>query len=188
MLMNNPNGADLNALAVEAANGDRDAIRRFWDAFKPIAVSVARQANVPGYAAEDLVSEAGITVCERIRFYDPNRGSAVSFLKKAIRNRFTSLTREQLRPKRMILHNAAALSDAPDASLASGRLGCGIENGVCLRDLMERFGTAIQQEIINRLARGEQRPEIAAALGIAPEQVRREIDVFRGRIKNFVGV
>jgi len=102
--VNEPDGAELEALLSRCAAGDRSALEILYTRVAPILLAVLMRILRRRDAAEDALQDVFVSVWQRARQFDPIRGRALAWLVSMARYRAIDMQRSA--------RAAVALSDA----------------------------------------------------------------------------
>lgn len=192
---------DNEVLACQAQAGNREALAQLWEAVRPLLYGLAYSFYIHcgadvcarhGVTLEDLRQECYFAFLNAVRAYQPEKGyKLTTYLSHASKNRFRACMgirgthRNALDYAGSMNVPAAADSDTESGDLIPDEKAAAMLEAVDVRD-EQRFYSAIleaacaslpflQREILKRVYRDKlTRPQIAQALHIAPEAVRRE--------------
>ena len=92
-LMNEPDGAELEALLARCAAGDRSALETLYVRVAPLLLAVLVRMLKRRDAAEDALQDVFVSVWQRARQFDPIRGRALAWLVSMARYRAIDLQR-----------------------------------------------------------------------------------------------
>lgn len=199
-------------LALNVQDGNRAALTELWGAVRPLLFSLAwkfyirqgkQRCSSHGVTLEDLQQESFFALCDAVQAYRPEKGyQLTTYLSRATENRFKACM--GIQGKADALNHADRL-ERPMPGNEEQR-----EQGDTLPDeqaqaALEAVDDASQQEQLQavlgealealpapqgdvlrlRFACRKTRPETAQALGISPQDVRREearaLQLLRGK-------
>jgi RNA polymerase sigma-70 factor (ECF subfamily) len=175
-------GADeLSPLMARIAAGDRDALRRLYDATSAKLFGVCLRILSDRQESEDALQEVYLTIWRRADRFDPGRASVMAWISTIARNRAI----DRLRARGPLAHADPAdgleiLDGAPDAeALAiaaddSGRLHD------CLSQLDERTAAAIRTAFFEGVTSEALARRMGAPLGTVKSWIRRGLARLKG--------
>jgi len=178
--VNEPDGAELEALLSRCAAGDRSALEILYTRVAPILLAVLMRILRRRDAAEDALQDVFVSVWQRARQFDPIRGRALAWLVSMARYRAIDMQRAA-RP-------AVALSDASalEPQLQSeGPLDAGemLGTGALLLRCLEQIAAPQRRCLMLAYHEGLTHSEIARAvnepLGTVKSWVRRSLVALR---------
>ena len=178
--VNEPDGAELEALLSRCAAGDRSALEILYTRVAPILLAVLMRILRRRDAAEDALQDVFVSVWQRARQFDPIRGRALAWLVSMARYRAIDMQRAA-RP-------AVALSDASalEPQLQSeGPLDAGemLGTGALLLRCLEQIAAPQRHCLMLAYHEGLTHSEIARAvnepLGTVKSWVRRSLLALR---------
>lgn len=76
------------------------------EAYRPLALAIAREYYFPGADEEDVRQEAMIALTEALRTYRPERGTFAPFARAVLHRRLTSALKASRRKKHLVLTEA----------------------------------------------------------------------------------
>lgn len=178
--VNEPDGAELEALLSRCAAGDRSALEILYTRVAPILLAVLMRILRRRDAAEDALQDVFVSVWQRARQFDPIRGRALAWLVSMARYRAIDMQRSA-RPA-VALNDASALepqlqSEGPlDASEMLGA-------GALLLRCLEQIAAPQRHCLMLAYHEGLTHSEIARAvnepLGTVKSWVRRSLLALR---------
>ncbi|HEU5001949.1 MAG TPA: sigma-70 family RNA polymerase sigma factor [Actinomycetota bacterium] len=83
------------SLLRKVANGDEAAFAELYDRYAPSAFGLACKICNNRALAEDVVQEAFVSIWQRAARFDPERGSAASYLMAAVHNKAVDAVRHE---------------------------------------------------------------------------------------------
>jgi len=178
--VNEPDGAELEALLSRCAAGDRAALEILYTRVAPILLAVLMRILRRRDAAEDALQDVFVSVWQRAHQFDPIRGRALAWLVSMARYRAIDMQRAA-RP-------AVALSDASalEPQLQSeGPLDAGemLGTGALLLRCLEQIAAPQRRCLMLAYHEGLTHSEIARAvnepLGTVKSWVRRSLLALR---------
>lgn len=86
--------ADLDALVVDVAKGDRSAFAEIYEAHSSLLFGICRQILKDEREAEDVAHDVFVSLWRAARTYDARKGSALTWLATMARNRAIDRLRE----------------------------------------------------------------------------------------------
>jgi RNA polymerase sigma-70 factor, ECF subfamily len=178
--VNEPDGAELEALLSRCAAGDRSALEILYTRVAPILLAVLMRILRRRDAAEDALQDVFVSVWQRARQFDPIRGRALAWLVSMARYRAIDMQRSA--------RAAVALSDASalEPQLQSeGPLDGGemLGTGALLLRCLEQIAAPQRHCLMLAYHEGLTHSEIARAvnepLGTVKSWVRRSLLALR---------
>ena len=177
---NEPDSAELEALLVRCAAGDRTALETLYARVAPILLAVLTRILKRRDAAEDALQDVFVSVWQRARQFDPIRGRPLAWLVSMARYRALDLQRAT-RP-------ALALSEVstlePQLQLQSPAEGSELlGTGALLLRCLEQIAAPQRRCLMLAYQEGLTHSEIARAvnepLGTVKSWVRRSLLALR---------
>jgi RNA polymerase sigma-70 factor, ECF subfamily len=177
---NEPDSAELEALLVRCAAGDRTALETLYARVAPILLAVLTRILKRRDAAEDALQDVFVSVWQRARQFDPIRGRPLAWLVSMARYRAIDLQRAT-RP-------ALALSEVstlePQLQLQSPAEGSELlGTGALLLRCLEQIAAPQRRCLMLAYQEGLTHSEIARAvnepLGTVKSWVRRSLLALR---------
>ncbi|HET9331112.1 MAG TPA: sigma-70 family RNA polymerase sigma factor [Steroidobacteraceae bacterium] len=178
--VNEPDGAELEALLSRCAAGDRSALEILYTRVAPILLAVLMRILRRRDAAEDALQDVFVSVWQRARQFDPIRGRALAWLVSMARYRAIDMQRSA-RPA-VALNDASALEPQlqsegpPDGSEMLG-------TGALLLRCLEQIAAPQRHCLMLAYHEGLTHSEIARAvnepLGTVKSWVRRSLLALR---------
>ncbi len=176
----------LDALAVEARPGDRDARERLWSVCRPKLTGVALGSGINPDDVPDLVQDALFSADTHLDSFDPGRGSFRSWLITILLNGRNNLTRSRARRAR-ILQGMAPRGNGNGNGHGPGRLEP-VEARLQINRLLP-FLTRTQRTIVVLYEIGGLSAyEASLILGITPAGVRSVAREARRRMARLSGM
>lgn len=165
-----PAEAELAAALARCAAGDKTALRVVYACEAPRMLGVARRMLRRRDLAEEAVQDTFVRIWRAAARFDPERGSARTWIYAILRNCTISILRDESR------FVDDALSDpivAPDATLAA------LPESIALRRCLDRLEaprrTAIVLAYVHGFSHGELAGKLGVPLGTAKSWVRRGV-------------
>lgn len=169
----NDRPADLDApLLARIADGDQAALGELYDRFsRPLFATVHRILN-DQREAEDIVHDAFVAVWQKAADYNPERGSAFSWVMTLTRNRALDRVRSRKRRSELLAKSAPADlgydQTPPDVAHAA--------------DLGER-GAAVRQAFAELPPEQRQAIELAYFSGLTQQEISERLQQPLGTVK-----
>jgi RNA polymerase sigma-70 factor (ECF subfamily) len=164
------------ALMARIATGDRAALASLFAAQSGRMKAIARRILRRDELAEEAVQDAFLTVWQKARQFDPERGNAVAWLTTITRNRALNMLRDG---GRIELHDEESLADLgdreADAMAAFDRLGEREALRGCLATLDVAKRKAILLCYVVGMSHGEAAATLKAPLGTVKAWIRRGV-------------
>jgi RNA polymerase sigma-70 factor (ECF subfamily) len=171
-----PNVSELNPLAellAATAGGDRAAFHQLYHLSSPRLFGTALCLLRRRELAEEVVQEAFVSIWHKARQYRSERGNALAWMTRIVRNRAI----DRLRAERREPHEVASLDEVSEARLES--VGAGVasrDHGEgSLRDCLEQLKNAQQDSIV-----------LAYYYGLTHEELAARLDAPLGTVKSWV--
>lgn len=80
---------DIDILVERAKDGDKEALEKVVENFKPFVIKTAVGIYIIGYDMEDLIQEGCISIINAVRLYNKNKCSNfVAYVTNAVKNNF----------------------------------------------------------------------------------------------------
>jgi RNA polymerase sigma-70 factor, ECF subfamily len=179
-MINEPDGAEVEALLSRCAAGDRAALEKLYARVAPLLLAVLVRMLKRRDAAEDALQDVFVSVWQRAGQFDPVRGRALAWLTSMARYRAIDLQRAA-RP-------AVALSEVnelepqlqSESPLEAGEV---LGSGSLLRRCLEQIAAPQRRCLLLAYQDGLTHTEIARAvnepLGTVKSWVRRSLLALR---------
>jgi RNA polymerase sigma-70 factor (ECF subfamily) len=178
--VNEPDGAELEALLSRCAAGDRSALEILYTRVAPILLAVLMRMLRRRDAAEDALQDVFVSVWQRARQFDPIRGRALAWLVSMARYRAIDMQRAA-RPA-VALNDASALEPQlqSEGPLDAGEM---LGTGALLLRCLEQLAAPQRRCLMLAYHEGRTHSEIARAvnepLGTVKSWVRRSLLALR---------
>lgn len=175
--------ADLLAGDLSAcAGGDRQALKRIFDAEAGRLVAVAQRIVKRHDLAEEVVQDAFITIWTKAHQYAPDRGSARGWIYAVIRNRALNMLRDGKREDLLSEEDVQSLQEA-DQSDSAIAAWAALDQNSRLRSCLQTLDDTRRESILMAYVAGYSHGEIAGRLrlplGTAKSWIRRGLASLR---------
>ena len=171
------------ASALEAcARGDREGLRRIYDAEAPRLLTIAHRILRRRDLAEEIVQDSFIQIWRKAGQYSRERGSARGWIFAIVRNRSLNLLRDSRREEFADVEVLDAMHDTEHRSLAAdvfADLDAASRLRDCLAQLDETKRTSIIMAYLSGSTHGEIAGRLRVPLGTAKAWIRRGLSALR---------
>jgi RNA polymerase sigma-70 factor, ECF subfamily len=179
-LVQEPDGAELEALLARCAAGDRVALEALYARVAPILLAVLLRILKRRDAAEDALQDVFVSVWQRARQFDPIRGRPLAWLVSMARYRAIDLQRAA-RPAVALTELSGLDTQAQSEEPLEG--GEMLGSGALLRRCLEQIAAPQRRCLMLAYEEGLTHSEIARAvnepLGTVKSWVRRSLIALR---------
>lgn len=166
----------------ECARGDRQALKRIFDAEGGRLVAIAQRIVKRHDLAEEVVQDGFITIWTKAHQYTPERGSARGWIYAVIRNRALNMLRDGKREDLLSEDEVQSLQEA-DQSDSAMAAWAALDRNSRLRSCLEALDEARRKSILMAYVGGYSHGEIAGRLslplGTAKSWIRRGLASLR---------
>lgn len=173
---------DLAAWLGACARGDRDGLRRIYDAEAPRLMTIAHRILRRRDLAEEVVQDAFIQIWRKAAQYSRERGSARGWIFAIVRNRSLNLLRDSRREELADVEVLETMQDAEHGSLAAdvfSDLDTASRLRNCLAELDEAKRSSIIMAYLSGYTHGEVAGRLRVPLGTAKAWIRRGLSALR---------
>ena len=168
--------SDLAAELAACAAGERQALRRIYDAEGSRMIGVAMRIVRRRDMAEDVVHDAFLQIWRKAGSFDPARGSARSWLFAVVRHRALNVVRDDARTDLVESFEPFALASAEeDAESLVARLSEASALRRCLERLEPTRRALIVLAYVHGLTHGELAGRLRVPLGTMKSWMRRSL-------------
>ena len=178
--MNEPEGAELEALLSRCAAGDRSALETLYARVAPILLAALMRILRRRDVAEDALQDVFVSVWQRANQFDPIRGRALAWLVSMARYRAIDLQRAA-RPALPLSEVSALEPQLQSESPLEG--GAMLGTGALLMRCLEQIAAPQRRCLMLAYEEGLTHSEIARAvnepLGTVKSWVRRSLMALR---------
>ena len=153
-------------LLARARSGDRDALERLLERYRPVLRAWAR-GRLPGWArgivdTDDLVQDTLIQTVRRIEIFEPHHdGALIAYLRQALQNRI----RDEIRRRGRAPEQADLDSQHPDDAPSALERTVGMQNLERYEAALGRVRPEDRELIVLRIEMGMSYEELAVAVG-----------------------
>lgn len=173
---------ELAAWLAACARGEREGLRRIFDAEASRLMTIAHRIVRRHDLAEEVVQDAFLQIWRKASQYSPARGSARGWIVTIVRNRSLNLLRDARREELADVEVLDAMRDTEHRSLATD-VFADLDATSRLRDCLAQLDEAKRSSIIMAYLSGYTHGEIAGRLrvplGTAKAWIRRGLSVLR---------
>lgn len=170
--------ADISAVA----QGDRQALKRIFDAEAGRLIAIAERIVRRRDLAEDVVQDAFVAIWQKAHQYSPDRGSARGWLHAIVRNRALNILRDGKREDLMDGDALETLQEADQTEVimsAWTALDSHQRLRRCLEGLEETRRRGILMAYVGGYSHGEIAGRLSLPLGTAKSWIRRGLASLR---------
>ena len=171
------------ATALEAcARGDREGLRRIYDAEAPRLLTIAHRILRRRDLAEEIVQDSFIQIWRKAGQYSRERGSARGWIVAVVRNRSLNLLRDSRRETFTDADVLETMQDTGHGSLADdvfADLDASSRLRNCLAQLDEAKRSSIIMAYLSGYTHGEVAGRLRVPLGTAKAWIRRGLTALR---------
>jgi RNA polymerase sigma-70 factor (ECF subfamily) len=171
---------DLNDALRRAAEGDRGALRRVYDAEAPRMLGVAMRFLHRRALAEEAVHDTFVQVWQKAGSFDPARGEARTWLYAILRNRSLNILRSEARTD--LVDDFESMNLETPEEDAEGIVVRLSDTGAlrrCLEHLEPRRRKVILLAYVEGLSHGELAGRLGVPLGTMKSWIRRTLIALR---------
>lgn len=173
---------ELAAWLAACARGEREGLRRIFDAEASRLMTIAHRIVRRRDLAEEVVQDAFLQIWRKAGQYSPARGSARGWIVTIVRNRSLNLLRDARREELADVEVLDAMRDTEHRSLAAD-VYADLDAASRLRDCLAQLDEAKRSSIIMAYLSGYTHGEIAGRLsvplGTAKAWIRRGLSALR---------
>ncbi|MEX2655166.1 MAG: sigma-70 family RNA polymerase sigma factor [Acidimicrobiia bacterium] len=162
-------GAELDALLVQVANGDRHAFNQLYDATADLVYGIARRVVVDRDLAAEIAQEVFLEVWRKATRFEQGRGSARTWIAVMAKRRAIDVVRSTQSARDRDLANPSALTEPGDPV------------GDVVADLDDRTRVSAALASLSDLQR--QALDLAFYGGLTHREVAERLDVPLGTVK-----
>jgi RNA polymerase sigma-70 factor (ECF subfamily) len=163
--------AELSAWVFQAGAGDQTALKRLYEAESARLFGIALKILRDRVAAQDALQDAFVSVWQRARQFDPERGAARVWLAAIVRHRALDIARAR---GRETLSDDPSLGDEAVADDPVERLA-GAADAARLRDCLSGLEEKNRRSIV-----------LAFVDGLSHAQVAEKLDLPLGTVKAWI--
>jgi RNA polymerase sigma-70 factor (ECF subfamily) len=170
----------LEHLLAACAAGDRAALQVVYRAEAGRMIAVAQRILRRRTLAEEAVQDAFVLIWRNAAKFDPEKGSAMTWIYTVLRNRSLSILRDESRVEpshNPIGDEVADEAESPEAAVA--RLSDAEALRHCLERLDPRRRNAIALAYVHGLSHGELAGKLGIPLGTIKSWMRRSLMTLR---------
>lgn len=168
--------AELEALLLACAHGDRAAFRRLYEQTSGRLMALCRRMMRTEEQAEDVLQEAYVQIWRDAASFDPARASAATWLAVLVRHRALDALRRR-REEALGDEDLAAVADETPGPLD---LTLAAVDGRRLHLCLDGLGERQRESILLAFLRGLSHPQVSAAmaapLGSVKSWIRRGLE------------
>ncbi|TCO80291.1 RNA polymerase sigma-70 factor (ECF subfamily) [Plasticicumulans lactativorans] len=168
--------AELEALLLACAQGDRAAFRRLYEQTSGRLMALCRRMMHTEEQAEDVLQEAYVQIWRDAASFDPARASAATWLAVLVRHRALDALRRR-REEALGDEELAAVADETPGPLD---LTLAAVDGRRLHLCLDGLGERQRESILLAFLRGLSHPQVSAAmaapLGSVKSWIRRGLE------------
>ena len=164
------------------ARGERDALRRIYDAEAGRMITIAQRILRRRDLAEEVVHEAFIQIWRKAAQYAPDRGSARGWIYAVVRNRSLNVLRDSSREDHHDHDTLERMQEDGQTAFAADILGELDESSrlkACLQTLDETTRKSIVMAYMSGYSHGEIAGRLSVPLGTAKAWIRRGLAALR---------
>lgn len=165
-----------------AAKGDRQALKRIFDAEAGRLIAIAERIVRRRDVAEDVVQDAFVAIWQKAHQYSPERGSARGWIHAIVRNRALNILRDGKREDLMDGNDLETLQEADqNDTIMSAWTSLDSQQRLkrCLDALEETRRRGILMAYVGGYSHGEIAARLRLPLGTAKSWIRRGLASLR---------
>lgn len=151
--------AQLTAALVRCAGGDRTALRVIFDTEAARMIGVAFRILRRRDLAEEAVQEAFLRIWRLAQSFDPERGSARTWIYTVLRNRALTLLNDEAKYPALEEHN-------PWPEISANEAFASLPETSALHRCLEQLDLKRREAVILAYAHGMSHGELAGKLGV----------------------
>jgi RNA polymerase sigma factor (sigma-70 family) len=158
------------------AGGDRQALRRLYDAEAPRMIGVAMRMLKRRALAEEAVQDAFVLIWRHAARFDPERGQALPWIYTILRNRSLSILRGESRMETRaepVGDEVASEDDDPETILSKLSDARALKH--CLEKLEPQRRELVMLAFVKGLTHGELAGRLNMPLGTIKSWIRRSL-------------
>ncbi len=167
---------DVSHLLAAVASGDRAAFHRLYLATSPRLYGMALRLTRRRDMADDAMQDAYLRVWSRAASYRPERGTALVWMGRILRNTALDRLRREARP----MEDIAAFEDSLPGPTPQPELGIDLQNALAA------LRPKTREAVLLSGAAGHTDADVAALMGVplgtAKSWIRRGHQAIRGRL------
>ena len=164
------------------ARGDRQALRRIFDAEAGRLIAIAQRIVKRHDLAEEVVQDGFITIWTKAHQYTPDRGSARGWIHAIIRNRALNMLRDGRREDLLNEEDIQSIQEADQAEnvlAAWAALDRNSRLRTCLEGLEQQKRQSILMAYVSGYSHGEIAGRLRLPLGTTKSWIRRGLASLR---------
>lgn len=169
--------ADLDALVVDVAKGDRSAFAAIYEALSSLLFGICVQILRDEREAEDVAHDVFVSLWRAARTYDARKGSATAWLATMARNRAIDRLRElgQVDPAGFVDALKATQDSRPMPEETADRIQAQDRLSGCVSELSARDQSLIHTAFFQGLSYSELASRTGNPLGSIKTWIRRAL-------------
>ncbi len=181
--------ANVNELAVKAAEGDDKAMAELIGQIMPVACAKASLLNFgkSRISDEDLVQEGMLGFLESVKRFDISKGvSFATFASRCIENRIKSALRSNFNSGNAALSGAVSFDDSPDIPGGEDpvKFTEDSEQMSKIREISRERLSEFEQSVLELRMQGDSYARTAQALGCSEKSVDNALQRIRRKLKD----
>ncbi len=167
-------GREADSLMSAVAKGDREALSQLFATEAGRLIAIARRIVRRRDLAEEVVQDSFVTIWQRARQFDPQKGTARGWITTIVRNRALNLLRDASREE---LLDAATLDSISDCEAETERAYLDLADAAALKGCLGALEPARRKAIllcyVTGLSHGEVATTLKTPLGTVKAWIRR---------------
>lgn len=167
---------EIEIALLACAAGDKNALRRIYEAESPRMLGVAQRLLKRRALAEEAVQDAFVLIFRHAGRFDPERGAGLTWIYAILRNRSLSILRDEKRTETSdtpIAEETASEEDDPETVMA--KLSDATALRGCLEMLPPQRRGLVLLAFVQGLTHGEIAGRLKLPLGTVKSWIRRSL-------------
>lgn len=167
---------EIETALLACAAGDKNALRRIYEAESPRMLGVAQRLLRRRALAEEAVQDAFVLIFRHAARFDPERGAGLTWIYAILRNRALSILRDEKRTETSdtpVAEETASEEDDPETVMA--KLSDATALRGCLEKLPPQRRGLVLLAFVQGLTHGEIAGRLKLPLGTVKSWIRRSL-------------
>lgn len=167
---------EIETALLACAAGDKNALRRIYEAESPRMLGVAQRLLKRRALAEEAVKDSFVLIFRHAARFDPERGAGLTWIYAILRNRSLSILRDEKRTETSdtpIAEETASEEDDPETAMA--KLSDASALRACLETLSPQRRGLVLLAFVQGLTHGEIAGRMKLPLGTVKSWIRRSL-------------